>query len=287
MMSLKTKDLSREEALKTEEILSVIKKTNNNFVKEKEISSKISNAFTKSNLLSIAKNNDLKKENSGEKKNKITDGKEKPEENLLKNQSSKMQEKKKQINNEIEKPSIPVKKYTESEANKKAKQLADKYYYYGYNLGIKNVKKELSAGEDAVALSLKNTIDNIFLISEDYSKKLNQIINDKIKVICEEVIGYEIESNTENFIKKIESLSRSISKSIDNSEIILSIEDFNIVSNFLKKHKPQSNIKLTKSSDLKRGDLIVKSGDLEIEQLFSKKIKLFNDSKIEESISDK
>lgn len=286
-MTLETKKKFSEEALKTEEILSVIKKTNNQFIKEKEISSKISNEFTKSNLLSIAKNNNLKKNIGGEKKNKTSSEKDKLEVDISQKQSLELKKNKKQTHDQVIKPNIPVKKYTEAEANKKAKKLADKYYYYGYNLGVKNVKKELSTGKDSVAISLKNTIDNIFLISEDYSKKLNKVINEKIKIICEEVIGYEIESNTENFIKKIETLSRSISKSISESEIILSIDDFNIVSNFLKKHKPQSTIKLKKSSDLKRGDIIVKSGDLEIEQLFSKKIKLLNDSKIEQSVNKK
>ena len=150
-------------SLNTDEILGILRKANKDFTKETDISGKISNTFQRTDIIKIAR------KNSGTKQD-ITS------ENKVKNEAKKNNQpdetKNKDSDKKIETENKPklIKKYTEQEADLKAKELAKKYYYHGYNLGVKNIKKELQKGENNLAITLKNTIDNLFLFQKNLLK---------------------------------------------------------------------------------------------------------------------
>ena len=52
-----------------------------------------------------------------------------------------------------------------------ANDLAKEYYNKGYYLGVKKTKEELEKGEQALAVSLKNITDNIFVTHLNFQKK--------------------------------------------------------------------------------------------------------------------
>ena len=64
-----------------------------------------------------------------------------------------------------------------------ANALAKEYYSKGYNLGVKKVKEELEKGEKALAINFKNLLDNIFSITPDFVKQINDQINVNLKKI--------------------------------------------------------------------------------------------------------
>ena len=58
--------------------------------------------------------------------------------------------------------------------------------------------------------------------------------------------------------------------------MFLNPEDLKIIAKYLESHKPNTDINLREDSKLERGDIKISSGEIEIEEIFSKKI-LFND----------
>ena len=177
-----------------------------------------------------------------------------------------------------------LKKYTEEEANTKAKELAKKYYYYGYNLGVKNIKKELLKGENKISIALKNVLDNLFLVSEKLTSELNDSLNKKTFQICNEIIGYEIDSRPEKFLKKITELTKKISNSVKNVKILLNKDDHNLITKHIEVLKKNLSIEFDIDQNLERGDLRIVSGDIELEEINSEKIRSSNDSKIDLSV---
>ena len=120
-------------ALKTEEILSLLSKTRQDFIKDQEILEKIPNLFKKKTLIELANNSANKKTKNQElEKPQILEKKENKE---LNNESKTDKE-------EILEKKIDEKKYTEVEAKKMANDLAKEYYNKGYYLGVKKTKEE-------------------------------------------------------------------------------------------------------------------------------------------------
>lgn len=256
--------------LNTDEILDVLKNVNKGFRKETLISGKISNDFKKLNLVQIARSNDqvIKK--------KVVDSQqsEKQEKNQNLANEKKEPDSASQSNKNVNEEQVlkSVKKYTENEAEIKAKELAKQYYYYGYNLGTKNLKKELQKGDNELAVTLKNTIDNLFYVSGEFTQKLSKEINASLLKLCKEIIGYDIEIDPKRFENKILDLANSVSKSTNKVKVSLSPKDFGILKKSLENNKPLTDIELFSDKSLERGDIKVTSGEIEIEEILSNKI---------------
>lgn len=281
MTSETTEKIAQDNNLSTDEILSIVKKNQKKFSKETTISGKISNLFKRQPLKELAldpnieksKNDELNENNSADELDSIE-----------KDIKSEIEEEEKDQEKEQEVLASNRKKYTEEETNQKAKELAKKYYYYGYNLGAKNIKKELLKGENKISLALKNLLDNLMMVSEKLTDELNSSLNKKIFEICNQILGYEINKQPERFVKKITDLSNQISKSIKELKVLVNKEDYNSIKNHLKTLKEGLSIEFDVDEKLQRGDIVIKSGDITLEEINSKKIKLSNDSKIDLSV---
>ena len=281
MTSETTEKITQDNNLSTDEILSIVKKNQKKFSKETTISGKISNLFKRQPLKELAldpnieksKNDELNENNSADELDSIE-----------KDIKSEIEEEEKDQEKEQEVLASNRKKYTEEETNQKAKELAKKYYYYGYNLGVKNIKKELLKGENKISLALKNLLDNLMMVSEKLTDELNSSLNKKIFEICNQILGYEINKQPEKFVKKITDLSNQISKSIKELKVLVNKEDYNSIKNHLKTLKEGLSIEFDVDEKLQRGDIVIKSGDITLEEINSKKIKLSNDSKIDLSV---
>lgn len=281
MTSETTEKIAQDNNLSTDEILSIVKKNQKKFSKETTISGKISNLFKRQPLKELAldpnieksKNDELNENNGADELDSIE-----------KDIKSEIEEEEKDQEKEQEVLASNRKKYTEEETNQKAKELAKKYYYYGYNLGVKNIKKELLKGENKISLALKNLLDNLMMVSEKLTDELNSSLNKKIFEICNQILGYEINKQPERFVKKITDLSNQISKSIKELKVLVNKEDYNSIKNHLKTLKEGLSIEFDVDEKLQRGDIVIKSGDITLEEINSKKIKLSNDSKIDLSV---
>ncbi len=125
----------KSSALNTEEILSLLSKTSQDFKKESEITENVSYLFKKKSLKDMAlSNSKIEKENI---QDEIID--------------KEIHEKDKK--EEKEEKVIEEKKVTETEAKNMANSLAKEYYNKGYNLGVKKIKEELEKGEKALAVN--------------------------------------------------------------------------------------------------------------------------------------
>ena len=269
-----------EEKLNTEEILSIVQKSEKKFNKDTQISGKISRLFKKQPIKEIAKEDERQHVQDNNEKvteeNPLVDKVEEEIKSEISDQNTAEPESKNIVNN--------LKKYTEEEANTKAKELAKKYYYYGYNLGVKNIKKELLKGENKISIALKNVLDNLFLVSEKLTSELNDSLNKKTFQICNEIIGYEIDSRPEKFLKKITELTKKISNSVKNAKILLNKDDHNLITKHIEVLKKNLSIEFDIDQNLERGDLRIVSGDIELEEINSEKIRSSNDSKIDLSV---
>ncbi|MAI29002.1 MAG: hypothetical protein CMP38_02215 [Rickettsiales bacterium] len=272
----KVEEKSDSEALKTEEILSLLSKTRQDFIKDQEILEKIPNLFKKKTLIELANNSEKKKSKS----QRIE------EPDILE------QDKQKEIDNdpspvkdeELEKK-IDEKKYTEIEAKKMANNLAKEYYNKGYYLGIKKTKEELDKGEKALAVSLKNITDSIFATTPEFSEKMRNKLNQKISSITNEILGYEIDTKTDFFIKKITELCEIFDEN-NKIKILLNENDYNSVKKFCGENKIDFNFSLLADKNLKRGDLKIKSGSIEVSEIVDDKIKLSQSSTIKEELKN-
>ena len=131
-------DKQNSGALNTEEILSLLSKTSQDFKKESEITENISYLFNKKTPKDLALSSQIDHEKN------------------LKPEVNKEVEKKEEIKEKEEEKVIEEKKVTETEAKNMANALAKEYYNKGYDLGVKKVKEELEKGEKALAVNLKN-----------------------------------------------------------------------------------------------------------------------------------
>ena len=263
------------EALKTEEILSLLSKTRQDFIKDQEILEKIPNLFKKKTLIELANISENKKSKGHKAERSEIEKKENKE---LNNESKTDKE-------EILEKKIDEKKYTEVEAKKMANDLAKEYYNKGYYLGVKKTKEELEKGEQALAVSLKNITDNIFVTAPEFSEKITQKLNQKISSIIKEILGYEIDTKTDFFIKKITELSGIFDEN-NKINILLNEDDYNSVKKFCTENKINFSFSLLTDKSLQRGDLKIKSGSIEISEIIDDKIKLSQSSTIKKELKN-
>lgn len=259
-------DKQSSSALNTEEILSLLSKTSQDFKKESEITENISYLFNKKTPKDLALSRQIDREKN-----------QKPEVN-------KEIEKKEEIKEKEEEKVIEEKKVTETEAKNMANALAKEYYNKGYDLGVKKVKEELEKGEKALAVNLKNLSDNIFTVTPDFVEKLNEQINSNLKKISVEMLGYEIDNKTNQFFNKISELVNSFADSVKNVKIFLNKDDFDSISKFLNEQKITLEQELTIDENLNRGDLKIKSGSIEVANILSKKTKFVQSANIDDDL---
>ena len=246
-------NIDNSNALNTEEIISILSKTNNDFIKESQISSGISKLFKKKKLKDFAKN----------LKNNLNLEKEKTEtkhSDLDNRQNEKSED-------DIKKEEIPEKTYTEDEVKKIANEVANKNYYKGFDEGIKKIKSELEQGDEALALSLKNLTDNLFSIGPDFSKKINDNVSLMISDVVREILGLEIDKNAKVLIDKISKLAESITNELNNVVVFLNKKDFESVNKYVVSNKIILDISFEKDANLNRGDIKLKSGNIEINEI--------------------
>mgnify|MGYP001441852376 FL=1 len=259
-------DKQNSGALNTEEILSLLSKTSQDFKKESEITENISYLFNKKTPKDLALSRQIYREKN-----------QKPEVN-------KEVEKKEEIKEKEEEKVIEEKKVTETEAKNMANALAKEYYNKGYDLGVKKVKEELEKGEKALAVNLKNLSDNIFTVTPDFVEKLNEQINSNLKKISVEMLGYEIDNKTNQFFNKISELVNSFADSVKKVKIFLNKDDFDSISKFLNEQKITLEQELTIDENLNRGDIKIKSGSIEVANILSKKTKFVQSANIDDDL---
>ena len=261
-------DKKNSGALNTEEILSLLSKTSQDFKKESEITENVSYLFNKKTPKDMALSNS---QNAMEIKETDNVGEEIKKDELKEEKSEEI---------------IEEKKVTETEAKKMANALAKEYYSKGYNLGVKKVKEELEKGEKALAINFKNLADNIFSITPDFVKQINDQINVNLKKISRQMLGYEIDTRTEKFFEKISELTNLFENSIKKVKILLNNEDFKSISKYLDEQKINIDQKLEIDNDLDRGDLKIKSGSIEVANILSKKTKFVQSTNIDEDLQN-
>ena len=242
-------------ALNTEEIISILSKTNNDFVKESEITLGISKLFKKKNPKDLAKKSEkiLNSEKiiTEKKNNVVVDGDNKNIE--------------KKVKEEVKKE----KTYSESEVKKIANEVANKNYYKGYDEGIKKIKSELEQGDKALALSLKNLTDGLFLVSPEFTNKINKNVSLLISQAIREILGTEIDHNPKIFVDKVTNLADTVSNGLKNVVVFLNHKDFESINKYLEQNEIKLNISFEKDEELNRGDLILKSGTIEVKEIMN------------------
>ncbi|MBC34094.1 MAG: hypothetical protein CMN01_05670 [Rickettsiales bacterium] len=242
-------------ALNTEEIISILSKTNNDFVKESEITLGISKLFKKKNPKDLAKKSEkiLNSEKiiTEKKNNVVVDGDNKNIE--------------KKVKEEVKKE----KTYSENEVKKIANEVANKNYYKGYDEGIKKIKSELEQGDKALALSLKNLTDGLFLVSPEFTNKINKNVSLLISQAIREILGTEIDHNPKIFVDKVTNLADTVSNGLKNVVVFLNHKDFESINKYLEQNEIKLNISFEKDEELNRGDLILKSGTIEVKEIMS------------------
>ena len=265
-----TEEISQNsEALKTEEILSLLSKTKQDFIKDLEFSNNISNLFKKKTLIDLANTQPKPDEKiNKEKKLEKSDNTDKKVDETQENPEKKIDEK----------------KYTEAEAKKIANDLAQEYYNRGYNVGVKKIKEELEKGDKALALSLKNLTDNIFSLTPELSSRIKNAFNDKISSILKEILGYEIDKSTNLFLKKIEEITEIFEETTSKIKVFLGKEDHEALKNYISENKLNLKFSIDLDDSLERGDIKIKCGSIEIEEIVSKKIKFSSNNNIDEEL---
>ncbi len=264
----------KSEALKTEEIISLLSKQNTDFQKESEISSNITKLYKKIDLVSLAKSKSFDK-----------DQKDEIEEQELPNETqSEVKNTDDQNTEENEQDKKLEKKYTEAEAKIMANKLAKEYYDKGMHIGIKRTKEELQKGDHELAVSLKNIADNLLLKTPEFAEKLNLSIVELLRKSINEILGYEIDINTEVFKNKILSMVDSINASIERIDVILNEKDHNTVTKYLSDKKIELPFNLSQDASLNRGDIIIKSGSIEVREIVDKKVKYSKSTNINSEV---
>ena len=284
MMELKdNKRKQNSSPLKTEEIINILNNNNNsNFCKSEKLFDNISTSFKKYQISDFAK-----KENDFEESKKTSEVKNSDKIPTITDEN-KLDESKQNPHKEILEDKLEVvseeKKITEAEAKKMADEQSQLSYQKGKNDGIKMIKDELQKGEEAIALALKNTIDNIFFTSPVLLDSLNTSIKKSILEICTDLVGHQIDSLPDTFIKKIESLVESISNATNKTKIFLCKDDFEIVTKYLNKNKTDAEINFSINDSLSRGDIIIKSGGTEIKDILVEKINIPENAEISKDL---
>ena len=248
-------------ALSTEEIVSLLNKSNKDFIKESDISSNITNLFKKVTPHLLAE------------KNKDTQF---SEENLKENKEENEEENKEQtsIENEVKKEEpLEEKKYTEVEAKKMANEFAKQYYNNGYRLGVKKTSEELQKGDKALAVTLKNTTDAIFQITPNFTKELTQSITGLLSNLCKEILGNEIDNNSKFFQEKVTQMVNSFQSSLSDIQVYLNPLDCSAIKKYNSENKLELSFHIEPDEKLERGDIRIKSGSIEMSDIVSNKLK--------------
>ena len=278
MMPLKSNVDEKEEkklsteTLNTQEILSLLSKTSQDFKKDVEFSQNFKNLYKKKTLNEIAERNKINKNKGSrqiEEKNKSDE---------LKKEEKKEEESSERIKND-------QKMYSEEQTKKYANDLAKDYYNKGYQLGVKKTKEELEKGDKVLAVALKNVTDNIFALSPEVLKKIMEQINFNILESVKEILGYEIDNKTEFFIEKLKKLSGSIEDSTKKIIFFLNEKDYESISIYLKNNKISLNYYFQIDKNLNRGELRIKSGSIEVNEILDKKIDFPSSDEIEKNLS--
>ena len=260
------------ETLNTQEILSLLSKTSQDFKKDVEFSQNFKNLYKKKTLNEIAEQNKTNK-NKGSQQIE-----EKNKNNKLKKEEKKEEESSEKIKND-------QKMYSEEQTKKYANDLAKDYYNKGYQLGVKKTKEELEKGDKVLAVALKNVTDNIFALSPEVLKKIMEQINFNILESVKEILGYEIDNKTEFFIEKLKKLAGSIEDSTKKIIFFLNEKDYESISIYLKNNKISLNYYFQIDKNLNRGELRVKSGSIEVNEILDKKIDFPSSDEIEKNLS--
>ena len=279
-----------ESSLNTEEILSILNKTKGlNFLKEDKIFENLSSEFKSFNLEEIAKKNNIKS-SAAQKKDKSIN--EKVEKELCESSDSEKENILESEKNNIDAKEIKEQEkiYTQEQHEKLINEAREKGFkegiQRGFERGEKNIKDELQKGEKAQALALKNTIDNLFHVTPEFSKKLNETINESIRKICNQILGYKISEMPKKFLDKIDDLALSIENSSNKIVVFLNTEDEKVLNEFLRSNQTLTDITFKTDETLDRGDLIIKSGGIEINDISSKKFGLISDSNLDENLKE-
>ena len=161
------------------------------------------------------------------------------------------------------------KTYSENEVKKIANEVANKNYYKGYDEGIKKIKSELEQGDKALALSLKNLTDGLFLVSPEFTNKINKNVSLLISQAIREILGTEIDHNPKIFVDKVTNLADTVSNGLKNVVVFLNHKDFESINKYLEQNEIKLNISFEKDEELNRGDLILKSGTIEVKEIMN------------------
>ncbi len=277
---------ANDSPLNTEEILSILNKTKEeNFLKENKIFENLSAEFKSFSLEEIAKKNNSNSSGTKNIDQKLQVKSNEPLE--IENKNILEPEKACKDKEEIKKlEKIYTQEQHENLINDAKENSFKEGIQKGFEQGEKNIKNELQKGEQAHTLALKNTIDNLFHVAPEFSKKLNQTINKTIIDICDQVLGYKISEMPEKFLKKINDLVSSIENSSNKIIVFLNAEDQKVLNEFIKNNKTLTDITFKADETLQRGDLIIKSGGIEINDISSQKFDLISDSDIEEKLKE-
>ena len=281
---------ANESPLNTEEILSILNKTKElNFLKENKIFENFSSEFKSFNLEEIAKKNNgdsittqkIEKNIDEKVQKELNTSSQVKEENNLESEKIIIDEEELKRQEKI---------YTQEQHEKLVNDAKEKSFkegiQKGFEQGEKNIKDELQKGEEAQALALKNTIDNLFYVAPEFLEKLNLTINESIRDICNQILGYKISEIPKQFLEKINNLVSSIESSSNRIVVFLNVEDQKVLNEFLKSNKTLADVTFKIDETLQRGDLIIKSGGIEINDISSKKVDLISDSNIDKNLKE-
>jgi flagellar biosynthesis/type III secretory pathway protein FliH len=125
--------------------------------------------------------------------------------------------------------------------------------------------KNTAAEDDATALKqLFNQLPPLALKEEErFSQKVLSTIEDVIRTR----IGAEISEHPETFVAKVKEKIKDLYVDGSHMLILLNSEDFETIQRALKDSRLGQHIQLQVSDDLGRGDLIIKAGSIEIEDI--------------------
>ena len=91
-----------------------------------------------------------------------------------------------------------------------ANEYAKHYYNNGYKLGVKKTTEELQKGDMALAVTFKNTTDNLFKLTPNFIEELTLSVISLLSNLCKEILGYEIDNNNKFFQEKILTLQNQL-----------------------------------------------------------------------------
>ena len=106
-----------------------------------------------------------------------------------------------------------------------------------------------------------------------------------MSAIIKEILGYEIDTKTDFFIKKITELSEIFDQN-NKINILLNENDCNSVEKFCSENKINWSFSLVADKSLQRGDLKIKSGSIEVSEIINDKIKLSQNTTIKKELND-